>query len=92
MVAGEAVKVSVEEFAATSMNLNTRNEILSAMVVYGFLDYEEGKVRIPNKELMDELEKTIREREGLGYIHRLAIESERMLRATLQCDTNTAEA
>ncbi|MCD8074773.1 MAG: ATP-binding protein [Lachnospiraceae bacterium] len=91
MVAGEAVKASVEEFAATSMNLNTRNEILSAMVVYGFLDYEKGKVRIPNKELMDEFEKTIREREGLGYIHRLAIESERMLRATLQCDTNTVE-
>ncbi|MCD7715605.1 MAG: ATP-binding protein [Lachnospiraceae bacterium] len=91
MVAGEAVPAKVEEFAATSMNLTTRNEILSAMVVYGFLNYEDGKVHIPNRELMDEFAKTIRERENLGYINRLAMESDRMLRATLKGDTKTME-
>jgi len=91
MVAGEAVPARVEEFAATSMNLTTRNEILSAMVVYGFLNYEDGKVHIPNRELMDEFAKTIRERESLGYINRLAVESDRMLRATLKGDTKTME-
>ncbi len=91
MVAGEAVSAKVEEFAATSMNLTTRNEILSAMVVYGFLNYEDGKVHIPNRELMDEFAKTIRERENLGYINRLAMESDRMLRATLKGDTKTME-
>ncbi|MCD7762680.1 MAG: ATP-binding protein [Lachnospiraceae bacterium] len=91
MVAGEAVPTRVEEFAATSMNLTTRNEILSAMVVYGFLNYEDGKVHIPNRELMDEFAKTIRERENLGYINRLAMESDRMLRATLKGDTQTME-
>lgn len=35
------------------MDLTTRDEILSAMVVYGFLTFEKGCVRIPNKELMD---------------------------------------
>ena len=30
----------------------TRDEILSAMVVYGFLTYHEGQLRIPNHELM----------------------------------------
>ncbi|MCD7764147.1 MAG: ATP-binding protein [Lachnospiraceae bacterium] len=91
MVAGEAVPARVEEFAATSMNLTTRNEILSAMVVYGFLNFEDGKVHIPNRELMDEFAKTIRERENLGYINRLAMESDRMLRATLKGDTKTME-
>ncbi|MCD8104949.1 MAG: ATP-binding protein [Lachnospiraceae bacterium] len=89
MVAGEAVKANVEEYAATEMSLTTRNEILSAMVVYGFLNYEDGKVHIPNKELMDEFAKTIRERKDLGYINRLAIESDRMLTATLKGDTKT---
>lgn len=53
MVAGEAVPAKVQEYAATSMNLQTKDEIFSAMVVYGFLSYEKGKVSIPNKELMD---------------------------------------
>ncbi|MCC8068071.1 MAG: ATP-binding protein, partial [Clostridiales bacterium] len=91
MVAGEAVPARVEEFAATSMNLTTRSEILSAMVVYGFLNYEDGKVHIPNRELMDEFAKTIRERENLGYINRLAMESDNMLSATLKGDTKKME-
>ena len=55
-LAGEAVQAKVREYAAASMNLSTKNEIFSAMVVYGFLSYENGKVRIPNKELMECLE------------------------------------
>ena len=35
------------------MKLTIRDEILSAMVVYGFLTYGEGKVSIPNRELME---------------------------------------
>jgi len=74
MVSGESIEANVEEFAATAMDLNTKDEIFSAMVVYGFLDYEDGKVRIPNRELMDEFAKTIREKNDLGYINRLATE------------------
>lgn len=54
MIAGEAVTSKVQEYAATSMNLQTKDEIFSAMVVYGFLSYDNGKVSIPNKELMDQ--------------------------------------
>lgn len=53
MAAGESVSAKVKEYAATSMNLTMKEEIFSAMVVYGFLSYENGKVSIPNKELMD---------------------------------------
>lgn len=53
MIAGEHVPVKIQEYAATSQNLKTKEEIFSAMVVYGFLSYENGAVAIPNKELMD---------------------------------------
>ena len=66
MVAGEAVPADVEEFAATAMHLSTRDEIFSAMVVYGFLNYEDGNVHIPNRELTDEFAKTIRREKKPG--------------------------
>ena len=47
------VPAKVREYAATSMELKTRDEIFSAMVVYGFLNYENGCVSIPNRELME---------------------------------------
>ena len=51
MVSGTPVRAKVREYAATSQELKTKEEIFSAMVVYGFLSYENGKVSIPNKEL-----------------------------------------
>ena len=54
-----------------------------AMVVYGFLSYENGRVRIPNKELMEKFDEMLQKEESLGYIYRLAKESDQMLKATL---------
>ena len=67
MVAGMAVPVKVWEYAATSMNLQTKEEIFSAMVVYGFLTYENGKVSIPNRELMDIFTMTLDKDENRVY-------------------------
>ena len=53
MFAKEAVPANIHEYAATSMRLETRDEIYSAMVVYGLLTYKDGFVSIPNRELMD---------------------------------------
>ena len=89
MVSGIPVPAKIQEYAATSMNLQTRDEIFSAMVVYGFLTYENGKVMIPNKELMDKFADMLKKEASLGYVHRLAKESDRMLRATLAGDTET---
>lgn len=71
------------------MNLTTKDEIFSAMVVYGFLNYENGCVSIPNKELMDQFADMVEKEPSLGYVHRLAKESGRMLRATKNGDTKT---
>lgn len=48
------------------MNLKTRDEILSAMVVYGFLSYADGFVMIPNQKLMGQFADMLEKEESLG--------------------------
>jgi hypothetical protein len=90
MVAGEEVSSKIENYAAVSMDISTKREIFSAMVVYGFLTYYQGKVSIPNKELMMKFEDVLEKKE-LGYVSKLALKSEEMLNATLRGDTETME-
>ncbi len=87
MVSGVPVSAKIQEYAATSMNLQTKDEVFSAMVVYGFLSYENGKVFIPNQELMERFIDMLKKEASFGYIYTLAKESERMLKATLSGDT-----
>lgn len=87
MLAGEGVEANVQDYAAVSMNIGSRDEIYSAMVVYGLLTYDDGKVYIPNRELMDQFRKLVMTKDSLGYVYRLAKESEKMLKATLDGDT-----
>lgn len=91
MVSGTSVPAKIQVYAATARNLRTKDEIFSAMVVYGFLCYENGMVAIPNKELMNHFEDMLKRENSLGYVYQLAIESERMLRATLSQDTKSME-
>ncbi len=93
LLAGDSVEADMEEFAATSMELDTRDKILSAMLVYGFLSHGDrpGTVRIPNGELMKEFASTVRRQPSTGYSHNLLVASGRMLQATLDSDTQTME-
>ncbi len=90
MVDGGAVPVIFQEDAAVVRQLDTRDRILSAMVVYGFLTYDaqERTVRIPNRELMLEFENTILTEPRVGYLNRLAAESGKVLQATLDGDAD----
>ena len=87
MAAGEGVEAEIRNYAAVSMELNTKDEIYSAMVIYGLLTYMDGEVFIPNKELMDKFRELLMGKESMGYVYRLANESKRMLAATLHGDT-----
>ena len=91
MVAGERVSAKMQQYAATANALHTKDQIYSAMVVYGLLTYENGKVFIPNKELMDKFDELLLSNQQLGYVYRLARESQRMLQATIHGDTDTME-
>lgn len=89
MIAGEPVYAKIYEYIATSMQLTTRDEILSAMVVYGFLSGEQSQVFIPNKELMEHFERIPLKQPSLGYVHRLSKEFNRTLKTSLNSNTNT---
>lgn len=89
MVAGGGVEAEIQNYAAVSMELNTKDEIYSAMVIYGLLTYTDGEVFIPNKELMDKFQELLMNKESMGYVYRLANASKRMLAATLCGDTDT---
>ena len=89
LFAGETVPATIQEYAATSMRLETRDEIYSAMVIYGLLTYRDGFVGIPNKELMDSYAAMLKKEKSLGYLYQLANVSRKMLEATLAGDTKT---
>lgn len=91
MISGYPVPVKIREYAAVSQNLETKEEIFSAMVVYGFLSYENGTVSIPNRELMEKFSDMLQKEPSLGYVYRLAKESQRMLQATLAGRTEIME-
>ena len=69
MIAGEGVDAKIDEFAASAMELKSRDQIYSAMVVYGLLTYSGGKVFIPNRELMFKYEELLQNEESLGYVY-----------------------
>ncbi len=91
MIAGEEIDVYIaEEFRAGQDEPRTREEIYSAMIVLGFLSYCDGYLKIPNKELMREFEKALKDK-SFGYVSEIISDSRRMLKATVNGDTETVE-
>ena len=85
MVAGIPVEVDLQGYGAFELQLDTRDEILSAMVVYGFLSYYDGNLRIPNYELMEKFQRVL-SRDSMGEVKEIVERSREMLEATLACD------
>ena len=82
MVNDTSVIISIEEeYAAGQMNPKNREEIYSAMIIYGLLSYYDGELRIPNKELMLEFQKTLKD-DDFGYVAELVRNSDEVLHAT----------
>lgn len=60
MVNNMPVRIKIKrEYSAGQGAPRNREEIFSAMIVYGFLSYHKGMLKIPNKELMEEFEYVI---------------------------------
>lgn len=85
MVSGIAVEAQLGGYSAEQQRLETRDEILSAMAVYGFLSYYNGYLRIPNQELMEKFQKVL-ERDSMGEVKEIVDSSKMMLEATLAMD------
>ena len=58
------------------------------MIVLGFLSYNDGYVKIPNKELMKEFEKALKDK-SFGYVSEIIENSKKMLRSTIEGKTET---
>ena len=82
MVAGIPIRVKLKGYSASDLRLNSRDEILSAMVVFGFLSYHNGYLRIPNFELMEKFEATL-ERKSMGGVAEVVENSEKILEETI---------
>ena len=89
MVAGDEIDITIDdEFRAGQGEPRTKEEIYSAMIVLGFLSYYDGYLKIPNKELMKEFEKALRDK-SFGYVSQIIENSRNMLYATVNGDTKT---
>ena len=73
MMTGTPILANVQEYASTSTELKTKDEIHSAMVVYGFLSFYNGYISIPNKELMDQFADMVRQKPDFGYDELLSL-------------------
>lgn len=90
MTSGIPVKIKLKGYGAEQINLNNRNQILSAMTVYGFLSYYDKTLQIPNKELRIKFDETLEDK-SMGEISKVIMQSNEMLDATLRKDTVTME-
>ena len=90
MVSGEKVQFPLRYFKTDFRKPETRHDILSVMIIYGFLSYYDNYISIPNKELMTKFE-TVLEDNSMGYIAKLAQNSNVMLEATLTGNTAKME-
>lgn len=85
LVSGIPVEAELSGYSVVEQQLATRDEILSAMVVYGFLSYYDGFLKIPNHELMEKYQKVL-ERDSMGEVKEIVDDSKRMLEATISED------
>ncbi|MGL5068822.1 MAG: AAA family ATPase [Sarcina sp.] len=91
MIAGEEVDIFIdEEFRAGQKAPKTKEEIYSAMIILGFLAYHDGYLKIPNKELMREFEKALKD-ESFGYVSEIIKNSKKILKATLREDSEIVQ-
>lgn len=84
MVNHMPVRIEIlEEYTAGQGNPGSREEIYAAMIIYGLLSYHDGKLDIPNKELMLEFQKAIRD-DDFEYVAELVRNSNEILEATIE--------
>ena len=88
MVSNIPVELRLKGYGTEKLSLNTRNEILSAMAIYGFLTYHDEIIEIPNKELMIKFDDALEDK-SMNEISKLVLKSNEMLKATINEDTET---
>lgn len=91
LTAGNPVRIKLNGYSASDQRLTERNEILSAMVVYGFLSYYNQTVRIPNHELMEKFNQVLRKK-TMGIVADIVDRSREIFEATVRGDADRVAA
>ena len=90
MTSGIPLEIKLKGYGAEQKELNTRNQILSAMTIYGFLSYHDETLVIPNKELRIKFDEALEDK-SMGAVAEIVMKSNEMLKATLRKDIKTME-
>ncbi len=90
MVSDIPLEIKLKGYGAEQKELNNRNQILSAMTIYGFLSYCNEELRIPNKELRIKFDEALEDK-SMGAVSEIVMKSNEMLLATIRKDTKTME-
>ena len=88
MISGEPVYIQLDGYGTENLSLETRDEILSEMSVYGLLSYHDETLEIPNKELLLKFSRSLRDK-NLQEISKLLSRSFDLLQATIHEDIET---
>ncbi|MBR2810750.1 MAG: AAA family ATPase, partial [Solobacterium sp.] len=91
LISSEGYPARLNQYAAASEILKTKDQIFSAMVVYGFLTSDNGMVYIPNHELMEKFIEMLQYNKALGYLNTLAVASSRVVEATRKMNPGPIE-
>lgn len=90
MTSGISLEIKLKGYGAEQIELNNRNQVLSAMSIYGFLSYHDEILTIPNKELRIKFDEALEDK-SMGTVSEIVLKSNEMLKATLRKDTETME-
>ena len=91
MMSGETIFTKLYGYDAESKELEpSKDLILSAMVILGFLSYHDGMLSIPNKEILMEFDNILTNTD-IGGLTDIVQESKDMLEATIDKDIEKME-
>lgn len=83
LVAGEEQPVNVLGFSNDLDSFQDKDEVLTALVHLGYLTYEDGAVKIPNREIQEEFVNTVKKL-SWGTVSKLLNQSRELLAATIE--------
>ena len=93
MLSGAEVKVNTATFQNDIVNIQNRDEVLTYLIHLGYLGYDQRREAafVPNEEIRRELTIAV-ERRPWDEMRMFQKESEKLLDATLEMDTDTVSA
>lgn len=88
LLSGEEVAVNVLGFSNDLDSFQDKDEVITALIHLGYLTLQNGRVRIPNREMHEEFANTVKKL-SWGEVSRLLNQSKQLLEATLRMDAET---